>query len=137
VASIVETVKTEWRRFGSDSPGRRFVLRYERLQTHRSPGKVAVRIGLGVLLVAGGVFLWFFPGPGWLLVLFGLAMFAGHWRALATTLDRLEVRLRRWVRAAHRTWTRASAVTKTLVVAVGSALVAGIGYALWIVFLAE
>jgi hypothetical protein len=137
VASIVESVKTEWRRFGSDSPGHRFVRRYERLQSHRSPGKVAVRVGLGILLVTGGVFLWFFPGPGWLLVLFGLAMFAGHWRALATTLDGLEVRLRRWVRAAHRSWTHASAFTKTLVVVVGSALVAGIGYALWVVFLAK
>lgn len=137
MASIVETVKSEWRRFGRDSPGLRFVRRYERLQRNRSAGKVAARVGVGILLVAGGVFFWFFPGPGWLLVLFGLAMFAGHWRALATALDTVELTLRRWVRVAHGWWTHAPVFVKTLVVVLVGALAAGVGYVLWLVFLAD
>jgi hypothetical protein len=135
VTSLGESVRDEWRRFASDLPGHRFVRRHQRIQDKNSGrAAIAARLVLGVLLVAGGVFLWFFPGPGWLLVFFGLAMFAGYWQGLARFLDKLEVSLRRLLASGRRFWARAPVLTKALVVVVASAMVAALGYGAWILF---
>ena len=80
----------------------------------------AVRFGalaLGALLVAGGIVMLFVPGPGLLVSVFGLALFAGHSRRLARALDRAEPPLRRRARAVKRWWKARSRPVQVLIIA--------------------
>jgi hypothetical protein len=88
---------------------------------------------VGIMLLALGVFLWFVPGPGWLFVFFGLAMFAGESRALATFLDKVELRLRAWIAGAKRFWRRAHAGVKAAIAGAGLAIVGVVCYGAWII----
>src|SRR6185295_17688449 len=96
-----------WRSFARDRPGARFIRHHERSQRERSVAKTALRLGVGLASTVGGVLLWFLPGPGWLLVMFGMAMLAGESRRLALYLDRMEIHLRTRLRGL-RLWGRAS-----------------------------
>src|SRR5262245_61786646 len=87
-------ISDSWRALRRARPGERFLQHYRRAQRERSPARTALRLVLGAGLTAGGVALWFLPGPGWLLVTFGMAMFASESRWLAKSLDRFEVLLR-------------------------------------------
>src|SRR5262245_11778477 len=87
-------IREEWRTFRADPPGERFA-RHERRGEQRSAAQRAMRIVLGAVLLALGVFLLFVPGPGLLVMVFGLAMFAGESRWIARRLDAAEV----WLRA--------------------------------------
>jgi len=98
-------MKNSWRAFTAEPPGCRFVQYHCRAQRSRSVAKRVLRIVVGVVLTAAGVVLLFIPGPGTLLLLFGMAMFSSESRLLARFLDRTEVfgraqlkRLRRWWR---------------------------------------
>lgn len=97
-----------WRSFACDQPGQRFIHHYQRSQRERSIAKTVLRIGLGTALLAGGVLLWVLPGPGWLLVMFGMAMFSGESRRLAGYLDRAEIFLRGKLRSLRLWWRSAS-----------------------------
>ena len=92
-------VKVEWQHFRHDPPGERFRNHRDRMK-RRSKKHAAAAVCVGVLLLAGGVVLLFMPGPGLLLIVFGLALIASHSRRLADVLDRVEPKLHR---AAHRT----------------------------------
>src|SRR5262245_31844693 len=76
-----------WRRFARAQPGERFVNHHREAQRTNSVAKRVVRLTLGTILTAAGMTMWFTPGPGWLLVLFGLAMFAAESSRLALVLD--------------------------------------------------
>jgi hypothetical protein len=106
--TAIAAVRRGWRVFANDPPGQRFMSQYVRSQRQRSPVRTAVRIGLGALLTACGMVMWFLPGPGWLLVAFGMAMFASEMRGLARALDRAEVALRAGWRRFRRWWRAAS-----------------------------
>ena len=88
------------------------------------------RIGVGVLgtaVVAGGLVLVPFPGPGWLIVIFGLAILASEYEWAQRLLDFVRDNVRAWTRWLGRQpiWVRA-------LVGLGTALlVAGV---LWGVF---
>ncbi len=51
---------------------------------------------LGLLLVVGGLLLVPLPGPGWLIVLLGLAVLASEFEPAARLLDHARARLHRW-----------------------------------------
>jgi hypothetical protein len=115
-------VKQEWKHFRDDRPGERFSKHRERMKK-KPRSHNAVALGLGLLLVVGGGVLLFMPGPGSLLIGFGIAVIASHSQKLARLLDRAEPRARRaggWVK---RTWQRLSHPGKVGVV-VGLAAVA-------------
>ncbi|MBA2539786.1 MAG: hypothetical protein H0V17_09145, partial [Deltaproteobacteria bacterium] len=63
---------SEWRSFRDDTPGERFSNHRQRMRRNGTRAGAVARIGLGVLLVAGGILLLFIPGPGLLVALFGL-----------------------------------------------------------------
>lgn len=95
--------KREWRTFRDDEPGDRFANHHRR--AHRSTSKVVrgVRILIGAVLFVGGIVLLFVPGPGLLLMLFGVALFAGESAWVAERMDRAEIGTRkRWRRLRAR-----------------------------------
>lgn len=94
MANVLQRLREDWRVFADAKPGQRFRAYHQRARRQRSLAGSAARIALGVLLCAGGVVLWFLPGPGWLLILFGTALFAGESGRLARLLDSLEVAAR-------------------------------------------
>lgn len=123
MASTIEEVKREWRAFKHDEPGERFQHQHDRLQKRSR----ALRVGLaaaGIVLTLGGIVLLFIPGPGLLVVVFGLALLAGLSNALAKLLDRAEPPLRHEAKLMRRGWNHLPGAAK--VGLVGVALV-GLG----------
>lgn len=120
MGSHLAEVKHEWREFRHDTPGERFHNHRARMQK-KSRKHAAVTIALGVLLLAGGFILLFIPGPGLLLIVFGLALVATHSTRLSDLLDRGEPALRRFGRRtvagwkALPKWNKAALVTGGLV----------------------
>jgi hypothetical protein len=100
----VSGIRQAFRSFAGEQPGRRFIHHYERTQRGDSLATRILRVGLGLTLTIVGVLLWFLPGPGWLLVAFGMALLAGESRYLAQGLDRLEVLLRSTWRRVQLRW---------------------------------
>jgi len=90
---------------------------------------------IGALLVVGGVVLLFVPGPGLLVVVFGLALLVGISAGLARALDRSEPVVRWWAARAKAWWSQASIATRIATCAFGAGI-AGVAvygaYRLWI-----
>src|SRR5690349_12986167 len=113
-------VKAEWKLFKHDSPGVRFTKHRERM-LHRSKKAKAAAVAAGCLLVAGGGVMLFIPGPGLLVILFGLGLLAAQSPRLARFLDRLEVRARRLGRHLKQRWVALSGPAKgSLLLGVGA-----------------
>lgn len=113
-------VKAEWKLFKHDSPGVRFSKHRERMQ-HRSKKAKAAALAAGFILLAGGAVMLFIPGPGLLVILFGLGLLASQSAPLAGFLDRLEVRARRLGRHLKQRWVALSGAAKgSLLLGVGA-----------------
>jgi hypothetical protein len=123
-------VRQEWQHFKHDEPGVRFKNHRERMR-EKSRTHSVVAVGFGVLLLAGGVVLLFMPGPGLLLIVFGLALVASHSRKLSQVLDRTEPKLRRAGRRTKRRWTAMSGSAKVTVIAALAALAVAGMLAMW------
>jgi uncharacterized protein (TIGR02611 family) len=129
---MLEKAKGGWQSFKESEPGHRFQDRYRRRQRQSSgwldPGTV-LNVLAGVVIMAAGLFLVPFPGPGWLVTFLGLGFIAGEFRPVARLLDWIEVRARRLLRWARSIWDRSPAPVKALIVlvavAVGAALAFG------------
>lgn len=113
-AALAE-VKQEWRHFRHDKPGERFRNHRERMK-RKSKKHSAVAIALGVLLLAGGVVLLFMPGPGILLIVFGVALVGSHSEKISDMLDRAEPKAREKGHALSRWWKARSRVEKIALV---------------------
>jgi hypothetical protein len=123
-------VKTEWKHFKADEPGQRFRNHRERMK-EKPRGHSVVALIIGVLLVAGGVVLLFIPGPGSLLIAFGLALIASHSRKLSGLMDRAEPKLRRLGRRGKHEWEAMPGRAKLgIILALGSLALAG-GLGMW------
>jgi hypothetical protein len=107
---FIEKLKSDYRRFVGARAGERFCVHYRHTQAGKTTVASIARVTVGILLVAGGVVLWVLPGPGWLLILFALAIFAGESKGLARGLDRFELAARGRVRRL-RTWWRGTVAT--------------------------
>ena len=95
-------VKREWKLFKDDHPGERFRHHRERMQ-HKPRGHSILMLAVGIVLVAGGIVLLFIPGPGSVLIVFGLGLIASHSTRLSDLMDRGEPALRRFGhRVVHR-----------------------------------
>ena len=113
-----------WHAFKQDEPGKRFVHQHERMQKE-GRGLFVAMLALGIALLVGGVILLFIPGPGLLLIVFGLALVAGVSETLAKLLDRAEPPLRRVAARAQAWWKRASWPARLAVVIPALAVAAG------------
>ena len=102
-----ERWREEWQAFRASAPGRRFRERYERAKCIARPMHERVaRFLCGAVTVLVGLVLVPLPGPGWLIVGFGVTMLAQESRGIASACDSIELRFRVWV-AAWRRWREA------------------------------
>lgn len=97
----------------------------------KSRKHAAVALALGVLLLAGGVVLLFVPGPGLLLIVFGVALLGSHSRKLSAKLDRAEPKLRKRGRRIARWWKALSRASKAAVFIGGLVLIGAGLMAMW------
>ena len=85
------SIKQHATRLKDGEPGRRFRDLYQFRQT--APPTTAARIGLwliALVLIVGGAAIGWLPGPGGFVAIFGLAIVAMEFRAMAVLLDRVE-----------------------------------------------
>jgi uncharacterized protein (TIGR02611 family) len=80
----------------------------------------------GLVLVLGGAALVPLPGPGWLIVILGIAVWASEFEPAARLLDFVKTRVRAWER-----WIRVQSWWVKGLVGLGTALV--VAGALWLV----
>lgn len=103
MTSPIAVLKSDWQHFKADPPGQRFVRQRERAN-RRSRAQTILFLVLGLVMVAGGIVLLVFPGPGIPLIVLGLALIASVSQRLARVLDRAEPALRRRWAAIKRWW---------------------------------
>jgi hypothetical protein len=120
--------KQEWKSFKHDEPGARFRNHRERMK-EKPRGHSIVAIMIGVLLILIGVVLLFMPGPGTLLIAFGVALLASHSKRASALMDRSEPKLRRIAQRGKHKWDAMSAPAKVGLISalVILAIVAGLG----------
>jgi hypothetical protein len=123
-------VKHEWHCFRDDEPGHRFQNHRERMK-HRSRKHSVMAVALGVVLLASGVVLLFIPGPGLLLIVFGLALIASHSTRLSALLDRTEPRLRAAGHAIKQRWQAMPGRAKLSVLIAIAAVTGAVMLAMW------
>jgi uncharacterized membrane protein YdbT with pleckstrin-like domain len=94
---MFDQLKKDWEILRENPPGARFQARYKYRKFHSPPSGLRriLKIAAGIILIPLGIVLWFIPGPGWLVIMVGLALLAGRFRWLSVSLDRLEVIIRR------------------------------------------
>ena len=81
---------------------------------------------VGLVLVLGGFALVPLPGPGWFIVILGIAIWASEFEPAARLLDFVKARVRLWDR-----WIKQQAWWVKALVALGTAVV--VATALWVV----
>lgn len=126
----VHVAKHEWRHFKNDRPGHRFRNHHRRMKQQPRRYSVAAVIA-GLILIAGGVVLLFVPGPGLIVIAFGVALLASQSRRLAHKMDHAEPALRRGGKRMAERWAAMSKGGKVGVIASGAAVVAIASAAMW------
>jgi uncharacterized membrane protein YbaN (DUF454 family) len=79
-------------------------------------------------LVIVGIFLCLIPGPGVPFIILGAGLFAKRFRAVASALDWLEVKLRKIIRRAAAWWRQATMPARGAAAFIIVAAIAGVGY---------
>lgn len=96
---MLKHLKQSWERFKAGLPGRRFQQQFRLRRRFRSgAAREALFMALGILLAAAGVFLLFVPGPGMIILLIGAVLIAQQSSLAARAFDRIEIRLRRFIK---------------------------------------
>ncbi len=96
---MLKYTRQSWQRFAAGLPGRRFQQQFRLRQRFRSgAARKALLIIAGILLAAAGVFLLFVPGPGIITLLIGAVLIAQQSSLAARAFDRIEIRLRRFIK---------------------------------------
>ena len=122
MAHVLADMKQEWKLFKHDEPGHRFTHHRERMKKRGKAINIAGLI-LGLALIAGGVVFCFLPGPGTVLIVFGLALVGARWAWMAHQMDRAEPKLRHFFHRQQRRWHAMSGKAK-LSVMLGLAAIA-------------
>jgi hypothetical protein len=123
------------RHLGSSRAGHRFQNVHSVESQKRKPWVKTVKLLLGILLIAVGIFLLAVPGPGLVVVLVGLGVLASGSRAMARLLDRLEVLARNgWHNSMNR-WREAPWYGRIVLAALLMGMVAAAGFGILIFFL--
>jgi hypothetical protein len=110
----------EWRLFKHDRPGQRFTNHYLRTKQRASQAAIVGRAVIGAVLLLAGIAMLFAPGPGLIVSVFGLGLFASISQRLSSLLDRAEPPVRRGARRVLRLWQRLPVLGK-----IGGGLIAG------------
>ena len=100
---MLKHLKQSWRRFKAGMPGRRFQQQFRYRQQFRSgPVRKALLIAGGILVAAAGIFFLFAPGPGIITLLIGAVVIAQQSSLAARAFDRIEIRLRKFIKQRFR-----------------------------------
>ncbi|WP_428312056.1 PGPGW domain-containing protein [Hydrocarboniphaga sp.] len=92
---MLDTLKQQWEQFKAQQPGTRFQAQHRRgHQGAKSPMARVVRAVLAVVITLVGLVMMPAPGPGMLVVAFGLVLLARESLMVARLLDRAELWLR-------------------------------------------
>ena len=130
MASALGHVKEEWQLFKHDPPGLRFSNHRHRMKD-RSRKHTALAVAIGIALLVGGFVLLFMPGPGLLLIVFGLGLVASQSERLADWLDRTETRLRRIGHHTMQRWIAMSGAAKVSLIVGMAVAIASAGLLVW------
>lgn len=128
---MLKSLKRQWRELRKGRPGQRFRAQFEQ-NKRATAGKSRLRrclpifAGAGLLIV--GIFLCLIPGPGVPFIVLGAGLLAKRFRAVASALDWLEVRLRQMKRRATAWWRQASIPARGAAALLTTAAIAGVGY---------
>jgi uncharacterized protein (TIGR02611 family) len=122
--------KTEWHQFKSGKPGQRFQERYQRLQREKFSER-AMHSFVGVVLLLVGLALIPLPGPGAIIMLFGLSLVGSEFRPVAEWLDRTELKLRPIFERGQKLWESTSLSMKVIAGVVALVFAAAIGIGVW------
>jgi hypothetical protein len=96
---MLEELKQSWQRFKAGLPGRRFQQQFRYRQQFRTGLlRKALLIAGGILIATAGIFFLFAPGPGIIIFLLGAVVIARQSFFAARAFDRVEIRLRRFVK---------------------------------------
>jgi len=126
---MLEKLKRSWQRFKAESPGQRFQQQFRRRrQSGHTPLQKALFIAGGILLMAVGVFFFFIPGPGLVIVLFGAVLVAQHSLMAARVLDWTEIQVRPLLTWILRAWRGFSPALKFLLVFLALVAVGAVGF---------
>lgn len=121
----VAEMKQEWQLFKHDEPGHRFINHRDRMQKRSKVLNVAGLV-LGIALIAGGIVFCFLPGPGTVLIVFGLALVGARWARMARLMDRAEPKLRHFFHRQQHRWHAMSGSAKvSLMLALAAIAMAG------------
>lgn len=93
-------LKSLWKKFRADSPGKRFENLYRRRrneETGRFSAERIVNAGAGIALIVVGLILIPAPGPGWLIVAVGCGLIGSEFLFAARLLDSAEMKIRSWL----------------------------------------
>lgn len=126
----VAEMKEEWHLFKEDEPGQRFSNHRERMNKRSKALNVAGLV-LGIALLAAGVVFCFLPGPGTVLIVFGLALVGARWARMARLMDRTEPKLRHFFHRGKRRWHAMSGKAKLSVMLGLAAIAAAACLFLW------
>ena len=125
---MFEGLKRKWEEFKSGTPGERFQERYEQTSSERGRFSRGVRIVVGVVIFAAGIFFLPAPGPGMVIVVIGAFMIAEQWSAAAKALDWAELKIRAVLGWMLRVWKASPLIVKGLIVVVAAAIAASFAY---------
>jgi hypothetical protein len=90
--------REEWEALKASAPGARFRERYERMRAIPRPTHERIaRCLCGIVTTLVGLVLVPLPGPGWLIVGFGVTLLAQESLPIARWCDRVEARARGWL----------------------------------------
>jgi uncharacterized protein (TIGR02611 family) len=127
---MLEKLKRRLIAFAHGEPGSRFEDRYYRVHaTKRHFLHKAFFVGMGVFVMAAGVFFLPAPGPGMVIIAIGAAMVAQESLAMARFMDRMEVRGRRWFIQLRAWWRARRSSQRFLLLAAALSCVAAVMYA--------
>jgi uncharacterized membrane protein YbaN (DUF454 family) len=104
---VLKTLTKECRTVWTSPPGDRFHARFRRTRRKKSNGEMGprvLRIILAVICIAIGLAVLLLPIPSTPFFLTSGALLASESSHLAHLLDRVELRLRSWVRAIRKKW---------------------------------
>jgi hypothetical protein len=101
---VIAALKRNWHELSRDPPGRRFQNRHKKQDGRGSGLSRTLKLTAAIVLLAAGVVLLVIPGPGSVLIVIGAALLAEESKVVARFMDRAEVRVRQWIKAALARW---------------------------------
>ena len=130
-------IRNSWCRFKQSKSGQRFQDLYHRRQ-RQSKGRFNAtklfNVVGGIAIALAGLFLVPAPGPGWVIVFFGLGLLGCEFLPIARFLDGAELKVRDWLAKAKAIWAQLPIVSKVLISLLVAIVIVALGYGTYYLF---